>query len=129
MRKCSAACIGCVASPCKPASELLQPDLCEARCTSNMTLETYRGRAEGCERVHGGFDSKKPEASFKITGQTTLIIAAILAPLQPRTCATGRISRHSLAAATSRERAANERRRRELSSHGASPQRRGDGAA
>ena len=68
-------------------------------------------------------------SSFKNTSQTTPIIAATLAPLQPHACATGHISRHSLTEAQFGERAANERRRRELSSHGASPQRRGDGAA
>ena len=64
-------------------------------------------------------------SSFKNTSQTTPIIAATLAPLQPHACATGHISRHSLTEAQFGERAANERRRRELSGHGSSNQRRG----
>ena len=77
-----------------------------------------------------GFRFEKTRgSSFKNTSQTTPIIAATLAPLQLHACATERIRRRSVAARTSCERAANERRRRELSGHGSSLQRRGDGAA
>ena len=63
MRNCCSACLAAFTS--RPAASPSSRSADEVRCTSHMPLETYRGRAEGWERVRRSVRFEKTRLGFK----------------------------------------------------------------